>query len=690
VIRDRWRASEARGLDGLGLLVHGSRLLGAEESLVLHGGGNTSLKRVETDHAGRRVRVMRVKGSGGDLADLGPEGFPGVRLDDLAPLRRRKDMTDAEMVAYLARCLVDPDARRPSIETLLHGFLPDAAVFHSHADAILALTNNPSPERHVRAALGERFVLVGYRRPGFLLSKMVAAAREASPGARGAVLLNHGLFTWAPTVEEAYRAHIAAVRRAEGYLARHRKARPFGPSLRRPLTAGEREGAALTLAPRLRGLLSTPERMVLRREDSPQVLSRQVLEFASSMDAARLCRIGPATPDHLLHTKRLPCFVPATDPRDPERTAREAEAAIREWSRSYERWVHRWNREGHRVEDLKPRAVIVRGLGLWTAGRDPRQARVVGDIVRHTIGIMAAAAGLGGFRSLTPREQFRAEYWELELYKRTLLPKEKELARRVAVITGAARGIGLGIAERFLDEGACVVLHDRDRPLLEAASGGLAHRHGDRVVFASGDVTRERDVRGLFLATVSAFGGVDIVVSNAGVAPAGAIDRISLTDWERSMAVNATGHFLVAREALGILKAQGTGGAFVFIASKNVPAPGKEFGAYSAAKAAETQLARVLALEGAPHGIRSNVLHPDAVFEGSALWSPRLRAERAKAQGIRAEDVPDFYRKRSLLGLEVRPRDVAEAALFFASDRSSRITGSWLPVDAGLKEAFPR
>jgi rhamnulose-1-phosphate aldolase/alcohol dehydrogenase len=686
MVKDRWKGSGARGLDGLGLLVYGSRLLGQDEALVLHGGGNTSLKRVERDHAGRRVRVMRVKGSGGDLGSIGPDGFPGVRMDDLAPLRSRADMTDREMVAYLARCLVDPDARRPSIETLLHGFLPDAAVFHSHADAILALTNNPSPERHVRAALGEGFVLVGYRRPGFRLSKMVAAAREGAPGAIGAVLRNHGLFTWAPTVEEAYRAHIRAVRAAERYLSRRRAARPFGAPAGRPLPPAERRAAAAAFAPRLRGLLATPLRMVLRYDDSPGVLA-----FAGGAGAAALCRIGPATPDHLLHTKRLPCFVEASDPRDPGRTAAEAARALRDWSRSYDRWVRRWNREGHRVEDLLPRVVIVRGLGMWTGGRDPRQARVVDDIYRHTVGILAAAAGLGGFRSLSPREQFRAEYWELELYKRTLLLPERELARRVAVITGAARGIGLGIAERFLEEGACVVLHDRDAPLLSSAAEALAKRHGpDRVLSVAGDVTRERDVKRLFDAARLAFGGVDLVVSNAGVAPAGAIDRLALSDWERSMAVNATGHFLVAREALRLLKEQGTGGAFVFVGSKNVPAPGKEFGAYSAGKAAETQLARVLAIEGAPCGIRSNVLHPDAVFEGSALWSPALRAERAKAQGIRADEVPDFYRRRSLLGLEVRPRDVAEAALFLASDRSSRITGAWLPVDAGLREAFPR
>jgi NAD(P)-dependent dehydrogenase (short-subunit alcohol dehydrogenase family) len=315
---------------------------------------------------------------------------------------------------------------------------------------------------------------------------------------------------------------------------------------------------------------------------------------------------------------------------------------------------------------------------------------VIADIVRHTVGIMGKAAGLGGFRSLSPREQFRAEYWELELYKRTLLPPEKELSRRVAVITGAARGIGLAIAKRFLEEGACVVLHDRDGERLR--SPGLDDRpgRGERIVTSEGDVTSEQDVAGLFRAACSSFGGVDVVVSNAGVAPAGALDRLDLADWERSLAVNATGHFLVAREAMRVMKAQGTGGAFVFVGSKNVPAPGKEFGAYSAAKAAETQLARVLALEGAPHGIRSNVLHPDAVFEDSGLWSPRLRADRARAQGIRTEDVPDAYRRRSLLGLEVRPGDVAEAALFFASDRSSRITGAWLPVDAGLREAFPR
>jgi NAD(P)-dependent dehydrogenase (short-subunit alcohol dehydrogenase family) len=260
----------------------------------------------------------------------------------------------------------------------------------------------------------------------------------------------------------------------------------------------------------------------------------------------------------------------------------------------------------------------------------------------------------------------------------------------VAVITGAARGIGLAIAERFLEEGASVVLHDRDRNLLGKAWSGLLRRHGDRVLAAAGDVTRETDVQGLFLMAARAFGGVDLVVSNAGIAPAGAIDRLSLEAWQSSMAVNATGHFLVAREALRVLKAQGTGGAFVFVASKNVPAPGKEFGAYSAGKAAETQLARVLALEAAAHGIRVNILHPDAVFEGSALWSPELRRQREKAQGLPPGGIEDAYRRRSLLGLAVRPRDVAEAALFFASDRSSRTTGAWLPVDAGLREAFPR
>jgi rhamnulose-1-phosphate aldolase/alcohol dehydrogenase len=684
--RDLWDPSAAAGLDAMALLVYGSRLLGSDPSLVLWGGGNTSWKRTEVDHAGRTVEVMRVKGSGGDLATIDADGFPGVRLADIEPLRTRDAMTDAAMTSYLARCLVDPDAKRPSIETLLHGFLPDRAVFHSHADAVLAMTNAPDSLQRIPKILGEEFVIVPYRRPGFELSRLVGEARAASPTAKGAVLLNHGLFTWADTVEEAYRAHIAAVNLCERHLAAKRRARPFGRPVSRPLPEEERRDAAALLAPRLRGLVGKDRRWILRHDDAPGIL-----DFAASSDAGSRCRIGPATPDHLLHTKRLPCFVETRDPRDTGSTAVDVARALDRWAKDYAGWVTRWNSDGLPVEDLLPRVLMVRGLGMWTLGRDPRQARVVGEIYSHTVGIMAAAEGLGGFKSLSPAEQFRAEYWELELYKRTLLPPERELARRIAVVTGAARGIGKAIADRFLTEGACVVVHDLDASLLATTTRELAARHGsDRVLGVAGDVGDEADVARLFRTASTTWGGVDIVVSNAGVAPAGAIDTLDLATWELSMRVNATGHFLVTREALRILKTQGTGGSFVFIASKNVPAPGKEFGAYSAAKAAETQLARVLAVEAAPHAIRSNVLHPDAVFEDSALWSPELREERAKAQGLRAEDIEDHYRKRSLLQRVVRPSDVAEAAFWFASDRSSRTTGSWLPIDSGLREAFPR
>ncbi len=685
MVRDLWKDADAPKKEGIGSLVYGSRLLGSDEDLVLWGGGNTSLKTEEKDHAGRPLRVLRVKGSGGDLKDLGLDGYPCVKPDELLPIRDRKAMTDEEMVAYVGRCLLDPKARRPSIETLLHAFLPDRAIFHSHADAILCLTNNADAPRHVAAALGDDFVLVPYRRPGFALSKLVGEARAKAPKAIGAVLVNHGLFTWGDTVKDAYRRHIKAVRTAEKYVAARARKQPFGAVKAGPAEA-ERIAAATALAPALRGLLATPSRMILRYDDSPEALA-----FAGGANARALSRIGPATPDHLLHTKRLPCLVEASNPLDTEKTVRETERALASWSRSYDRWVRRWNDEGHPVDDLKPRVLLVRGLGMWTAGRDPRQARVKGDIYSHTMGIIGNTAGLGGFRSLSPREQFRAEYWELELYKRTLLPPEKELARRVAVITGAARGIGLGIADRFLAEGACVVLHDLDGERLELAADDLSRRHGPgRTLAVPGDVTSEKDMAALFASACLAFGGVDIVVGNAGIAPGGAVENLERDDWEKALAVNATGCFLVAREGMRILRQQGTGGAFVFVGSKNVPAPGKEFGAYSAAKAAQTQLARVLSLEAAPLGVRVNVLQPDAVFEGSALWSPELRAKRAKAQGIRADQVEDFYRRRSLLGLQVRPRDVAEAALFLASDRSSRTTGTVFPVDAGLKEAFPR
>ena len=392
-----------------------------------------------------------------------------------------------------------------------------------------------------------------------------------------------------------------------------------------------------------------------------------VMRLVRSPDAEALTSVGAATPDHLLTTKRVPLFVDAGDLRDVELARERLRAGAEAYAASYREWYVRHTDGAHPMLDPHPRVALLRGVGMWTAGVDARAARAAADIYRHTIGIMAGSQTLDRYESLSLRDAYDAEYWPLELYKRTLAPPERELSGRVALVTGAASGIGRAIALRFAEEGAHVVVTDVQAAGVRSVAREIAERHGEeRVLHRRMDVSDEESVREAFQAVRLAFGGLDVLVSNAGIALTGSIDSLALADWERSLSVNATGHFLVAREAVTILREQGLGGSLVFIATKNVPAPGQELGAYSAAKAAEAQLARVLAIENGPHGIRSNVINPDAVFRGSRLWSPSVRRDRAKAHGIRVSEVEEFYRRRTLLRATVTAEDVAEAALFLA------------------------
>jgi rhamnulose-1-phosphate aldolase/alcohol dehydrogenase len=443
---------------------------------------------------------------------------------------------------------------------------------------------------------------------------------------------------------------------------------------------------ALAVAPHLRGLVGRDRRQVLFFDDAPDVL-----EFASSQAAAALCRIGPATPDHTIFTKRLPCFAPVENPADPESVRAGVTAAVERFVADYTAYFEAHNTAGARLTDPFPRVVVVGGLGLFATGKDRRTAGIVNDIYHHTISVLGAATSFGEYVSLTAKDAFDVEYWPLELYKLSLAPPEKELARRIALVTGGASGIGRAAAQRLAAEGAHVVVADLDAAGARKAAEEIVGAQGaGRAVGLGMDVTSEASVRAAFEAAVLTYGGVDIVVSNAGTAHSAPVDRMELADWERSFAVNSTGHFLVAREGMRVLKAQGLGGAFVFVATKNVMSPGKDFSAYSAAKAAEAQLAKVLALEGGPHGIRSNIVNPDAVFRDSKLWSEDVRRERARAQGISVDDLEDFYRKRNILARPILPEDVAEAVLFLASDRSAKTTGCTITVDGGVKDAFPR
>jgi NAD(P)-dependent dehydrogenase (short-subunit alcohol dehydrogenase family) len=396
-------------------------------------------------------------------------------------------------------------------------------------------------------------------------------------------------------------------------------------------------------------------------------------------DVGRISQIGAATPDHLLYTKRFP---------------RVVDGDVKDVLRKHVERYHAWYR-AHPSEfdmlDPNPRVILMPGVGMFTAGKDARAARIVRDIYRHTMRIITAAESAGGYETLNDHDAFHAEYWPLELYKLTLLPKEKELAGRVALVTGAASGIGRAIAERFAEEGAHVVVTDVDASLANTVAEAIVQKHGlRRAIAVALDVSSEADVQRAFDETILAYGGVDIVVSNAGISSFGSLDQLPAAEWDRAFAVNARGHFLVARAAMRAMKQQGMGGSIVFNASKNVTAPGKEFGAYSVSKAAEAQLCRIVALEGGEFGIRANMLNPDAIFAGSRFWSEEMRSMRAQSYGIDTTKLTDYYKNRTLLKTEVTAADVAEAALFFAGPRSAKTTGAMLPVDGGVKEAFPR
>jgi len=686
-MRSRWNEAEANELHGLDLLVYASRLVGAETSLVIWGGGNTSIKTRERDHRGRDIAVLRVKGSGSDLKSVQKKDFPGVRMDDIAALLGRDEMGDEEMVSYLAHALQEPAGVRPSIETLLHGFLSAGAIVHTHADAVVSLTNSDRAHDTVEGVYGKDVIALPYRRPGFRISRDVADAIRDRPDAKALLLERHGTITWGATVREAYEGTIELISRAEAAIAERKRGRRIFGGARTPVReAPARRQTALTVAPRLRGLLGRRRRVVVTFDDAPAVT-----EFVSSADAPRISQIGPATPDHTIYAKRLPCFVTATGTETDAELATAIERSVERFVTDYTRYFEENRFEGAQLGDPLPRVVLVPGLGMFTSGKDRRTAGIVSDIYHHTIDVLGNAEGFGTYVSLSAKDAFDVEYWPLELYKLTLAPPEKELARRIALVTGAGSGIGRAIARRLAAEGAHVVAGDVD--------GASARRTADDIVRDVGsgralglemDVTREASVRAAFEETVLAYGGLDVLVSNAGIAHSSPVVRLGLADWERSFAVNSTGHFIVAREAMRLMIAQGLGGALVFVATKNVMSPGKDFAAYSAAKAAEAQLAKVLALEGAPHAIRSNIVNPDAVFQDSKLWSEEIRRERAAAQGITVEQLEDFYRKRNLLGVNILPEDVAEAVLFLASDRSAKTTGCTLTVDGGVRDAFPR
>ena len=679
-MQSRWSDADAPR-DLLDLRVYSSRLLGAEPSLVLWGGGNTSVKRSERDFRGDTVEVLRVKGSGSDLKTIERKHFAGVRLDDVRVLRAVEALSDEAMVDYLRHALLDPDDPRPSIETLLHGFLPHRHIDHTHADAIVALTNQPDGAATIRRVFGCRLAVVPWVRPGFALSRAVVEAWETDRSAEGVVFVNHGLLTFDDDARASYERTIALVSEAEAFIAESaHAARRFGGSVLRPDV--ELVGRAATA---IRGAIAQP--VVVEHDASPDLLS-----FLADPDAAAITHRGPATPDHALRTKGWPAFVHSSTDAGPEALDRAVRAAIGAYVQEYEAYVQRHAGPETPRLDPYPRLVLIPGLGAFAAARSSGAARIALDIARRSLAVQRDATVVGEYCPVSEEALFEVEYWPLELYKLSLAPRPLPLQGRIALVTGAASGIGRAIAERLAMEGAVVAIADIDREGADAVAAAIRERSPQPRAALSMhmDVSDEQTVRDGFVTLAAAYGGLDILVSNAGIAIVSRLDRLATSDWERSIAVNATGHFLVAREAVRLLRRQGRGGSLIFVSSKNAFAPGAEFGAYSAAKAAETQLARVLALENGDVGIRVNAVNPDAVFRGSKLWSPDVRAGRAAAHGVAADDLEAFYAQRNLLGKPIYPEDVADVVAYLASDGAAKITGASIPVDGGIPGAFPR
>jgi rhamnulose-1-phosphate aldolase/alcohol dehydrogenase len=686
-VESRWPADPAAvPADPLDQLLLASRLLGADRAIANFGGGNTSAKGVDADHTGRPVRMLWVKGSGSDLATLDRGDVTALRLDEIEPLAERDEMSDEEMVAYLSRCMVDPSMPRGSIETLLHAFIAAPHVHHTHPDAINAIAGSEDGETILAAVFGERAAWIPYVRPGFALAKQVGEAVRENPKLELVVLAKHGLVVWGASAEQAYRRTIEVVAEAAAAVnERSRGSKRFGgPSATAPTLTAERRSALLAeLAPAIRGAVSSETPKLLTIDDS-----QPVVELVRSEQGARIAQVGAACPDHLVHTKRVPLWIPF-DPGSEDVAVladriRELAAAYREDYRGY---FAAHSSHGEVAGDPDPRVVLIEHLGLVAAGTTTKASRLARDLYLRAIEVMAGADALGGFVSLSAAESFAVEYWPLELYKLSLAPPPGELQGRVALVTGAAGGIGRATVEALGAAGACVVGFDLDAEGAAAAVAAL----GERGTGVGGDVTEETGVAAAFAASVRAFGGVDIVVSNAGIASSAPIEETSLADWERSHRVLTTGYFLVARAAFELLRAQGRGGSIVFVASKNALVGGRDAVAYSSAKAAELHLARCLAEEGGDAGIRVNTVNPDAVLRGSRIWDSSWREERAAAYGIPPDQLEEHYRRRTTLGVSVEPADIAAAILHFASPaRSGKTTGNMLNVDGGVAAAYPR
>jgi rhamnulose-1-phosphate aldolase/alcohol dehydrogenase len=670
-------------------LVARSNALGSDPRNTNYAGGNTSAKGSVTDPVtGGPVELLWVKGSGGDLGTLTEAGLAVLRLDrlralvDVYPGVERED----EMVAAFDYCLHGRGGAAPSIDTAMHGLVDAAHVDHLHPDSGIALATARDGEALTKECFGDRVAWVGWRRPGFQLGLDIAAIRRANPQAIGVILGGHGITAWGASSAECEQNSLEIIRTAERFLAERGRAEPFGPVVPgfEPLPAAERRARAAALAPVIRGLASTDHRQVGHYDGGDAVL-----DFCAREKLGPLAALGTSCPDHFLRTKVRPLVVdlPASAPLEAvQARLRELHEAYREdYAAYYRRYA---TADSPPMRGADPAIVLVPGVGMFSFGKDKQTARVAGEFYLNAINVMRGAEAVSSYAPIDEHEKFRIEYWALEEAKLRRLPPPKPLAGRVALVTGAGSGIGKAVAERLAAEGACVVVADVDEAGGAAVAAGIGGT--DRAVAVRADVTDAGAVQAAVDAAALAFGGVDLVVNNAGLSISKSLLDTTEQDWDLQHDVMAKGSFLVSRAAAKAMIGQGLGGDIVYIASKNSVFAGPNNVAYGAAKADQAHQVRLLAAELGEHGIRVNGVNPDAVVRGSGIFAGGWGAKRAEVYGVPEEELGSFYAQRTILRREVLPEHVAAAVFVLTGGDLTHTTGVHIPVDAGVAAGFLR
>ncbi len=691
---DEKKAAELKG-DEVGLLIYRSNLLGADLRLTNYGGGNTSCKVMSKDPlTGKESEVMWIKGSGGDIGTLKKSGLAALYMDRLLSLEGiyRGIEHEDEMVELFNHCIYDLNSKAPSIDTPLHGFLPFKHIDHLHPDAAIAIAAAKDGKRITQELFDGAIGWVEWQRPGFDLGLKLRACLDENPGIRGIMLGSHGLFTWGDTAYESYVNTLEVIEKCAAYLEEnYGKRRPvFGGATIKSLDQPQRLEQATALAPVLRGFCSSQKRMIGHFTDD-----ERVLEFINSADLGKLAPMGTSCPDHFLRTKISPMVLdlkPGEDltnvPALKEKLRPAFEAYREMYKEYYEKCKHP---NSPAMRDANPVVILYPGVGMFTFAKDKQTARVASEFYINAINVMKGAEAVSEYTSLPRQEAFNIEYWLLEEAKLQRMPKPKALSGKIALVTGSAGGIGKAIARKFAEEGACVVITDNDPARLKAADEEFNKLFGkDGYTRALMDVTRGDDITAAMKTCTLAFGGIDIVVNNAGLSISKSLEDHAEKDWDLLYDVLVKGQFLVTQGAVNIMKKQSLGGDVLNIVSKNALVSGPNNAGYGSAKAAQLHLSRLNAAELGADKIRVNVINPDAVIADSKIWAGGWAEGRAKAYGVKVEELPEFYAKRTLLNEIILPEDIANACFAFVGGLLNKSTGNMMNVDGGVAMAFAR